>query len=66
MNYIRRTSLAAALALAAGTTSTAVHAALKDGLVAHLAFDGNANDASTKGNNGTAVGEPTYGAGQLG
>ena len=36
-------------------TSTAVHAALKDGLVAHLAFDGNATDASAKGNNGTAV-----------
>ena len=29
MNYIRRTSLAAALALASGITSTAVHAALK-------------------------------------
>ncbi|MFM7803393.1 MAG: LamG domain-containing protein, partial [Verrucomicrobiota bacterium] len=66
MNYIRRTSLAAALALAAGTTSTAVHAALKDGLVSHLAFDGNATDTSTKGNNGTPVGEPTYGAGLLG
>jgi hypothetical protein len=66
MNYIRRTSLAAALALASGMTSTAVHAALKDGLVAHLAFDGNATDASTKANNGTAVGEPTYAAGQLG
>jgi hypothetical protein len=47
-------------------TSTAVHAALKDGLVAHLAFDGNATDASTKANNGTAVGEPTYAAGLLG
>jgi hypothetical protein len=66
MNYIRRTSLAAALALATGMTSTAVQAALKDGLVSHLAFDGNATDASGKGNNGTAVGEPTYGTGLLG
>ena len=66
MNDKRKTSLVAALALASGWMSMPLQAALKDGLVAHLAFDGNATDASTKANNGTAVGEPTYAAGQLG
>ena len=59
MNDKLKTSLVAALALASGVMSLPLQAALKDGLVAHLAFDGNANDTSTKGNNGTAVGEPT-------
>ena len=59
MNDKRKTSLVAVLALASGVMSMPLQAALKDGLVAHLAFDGNATDASTKGNNGTAVGEPT-------
>src|SRR6185436_5235414 len=31
-------------------------AALDDGLIAHYPFNGNANDASTNGNNGTVVG----------
>jgi len=37
-----------------------------DGLVLHLKFDGNMNDASGRNNNGTAVGTPTLVSGQLG
>ncbi len=34
--------------------------------VAHYAFDGNANDATGNGNNGTAVASPTYSTGRFG
>ncbi len=37
-----------------------------NGLVLHLKFDGNLNDASGRGNNGTAVGSPTFVPGQVG
>jgi hypothetical protein len=35
-------------------------------LVLHLKFDGNYTDSSGRGNNGTAVGSPTFVAGQIG
>jgi hypothetical protein len=35
-------------------------------LVLHLKFDGNTEDSSGRNNNGTAVGQPTLGAGMLG
>jgi hypothetical protein len=37
-----------------------------NGLVLHLKFDGNLTDSSGRGNNGTAVGSPTFIAGQVG
>ena len=37
-----------------------------NGLVLHLKFDGNFSDSSGRGNNGTAVGGPTFVAGQIG
>jgi hypothetical protein len=36
-----------------------------NGLVLHLPFDGNAQDSTGRGNNGTPVGGPTYVAGKL-
>lgn len=39
---------------------------ITDDLVVHLKLDGNLNDASSKGNNGTAVGTPTFEAGKIG
>lgn len=40
--------------------------AVTQDLVAHLKFDGNLNDSSGKGNNGTAVGAPSFTAGKVG
>lgn len=37
-----------------------------NGLVLHLKFDGNYNDSSGRGNNGTAVGAPSFVPGQMG
>lgn len=37
-----------------------------NGLVLHLKFDGDYSDSSGRGNNGTAVGAPTFVAGQIG
>jgi hypothetical protein len=39
---------------------------ISDGLVAHLKFDGTYADATGRGNNGTAVGTPTFDAGKFG
>jgi hypothetical protein len=39
---------------------------ITDDLVLHLTFDGNLTDTSGRGNNGTAVGAPGFGAGQIG
>ena len=81
MNDIRRTSLAAALAMATGMMSTSVLASadavqtvgssltdpsvLSSGLVAYLPFDGNYNDL--QGNvTAKAVGSPTFEAGKRG
>lgn len=48
-------------------TSVSVFAgAITEGLVAHLKFDNNLNDASSGGNNGTAVGSPTFVTGLIG
>ncbi len=41
-------------------------AGLKDGLVAYYPFNGNANDESGNGNNGTEYGGLTYANGQIG
>ncbi len=46
--------------------SLSLQATLLDGLVAHLTFDGNANDISGNGNNGTEVNGVTYGNGVFG
>ena len=40
--------------------------AVTQDLVVHLKFDDNLNDASGKGNNGTAVGAPGFAAGKIG
>ncbi len=37
-----------------------------DNLVVHLKFDGNATDSSSRGNNGTEMGTPTYETGKVG
>ena len=37
-----------------------------NGLVLHLKFDGDLTDASGRGNNGTAIGTPTFVTGQMG
>ncbi|MGA2246219.1 MAG: LamG-like jellyroll fold domain-containing protein, partial [Verrucomicrobiota bacterium] len=39
---------------------------LTNDLVLHLTFDGNYNDTSGRGNNGTPVGSPTFVAGKIG
>lgn len=39
---------------------------LTNSLVLHLKFDGDLNDASGRGNHGTAVGEPTFVPGKIG
>jgi hypothetical protein len=56
---------AAALETCALNLVTTVHVDLSSGLVAYYPFNGDANDASTNGNNGTVVGATfqTYGAG---
>jgi hypothetical protein len=46
--------------------STVTFANATNGLVLHLKFDGNYADASGRGNNGTAVGAPTFVPGQMG
>jgi hypothetical protein len=48
------------------TLSPRVLGATTDGLIAHYAFDGNANDVSGNGNNGTPVNGPTYTTGKIG
>ena len=45
---------------------TVVSGAIINGLVAHLTFDGNYSDSSGSGNDGSAVGSPTFQAGLLG
>ncbi len=62
---IRQLAAIAALAVA-GLAPTTTFAALRDDLVVHLAFDGNPNDDSGRGNNGTLVNTPTFAAGTLG
>ena len=49
-------NLKKALGLAVLFCATAVHADLTNGLVAYYPFNGNANDASGKGNDGTVHG----------
>ncbi len=57
-------------AISAGAVITVYHpptfANLTNGLVLHLEFDGNYNDSSGHGNNGTSVGSPTLVSGKIG
>lgn len=62
---IRQLAAIAALSVA-GLAPTTTFAALRDDLVVHLPFDGNPNDNSGRGNNGTLVNTPTFAAGTLG
>ena len=62
---IQQLAVAAALAVSALAPATAL-GALRDDLVVHLPFDGNPNDNSGRGNNGTLVNTPNFGAGPLG
>jgi uncharacterized protein YgiM (DUF1202 family) len=48
------------------TLNPRVLGATTEGLIAHYNFDGNANDATGNGNNGTAINGPTYVAGKIG
>lgn len=52
------TSVVSSVSISAG--------AVTDGLVAHLRFDGDYNDASGANNNASAQGSPTFVAGQIG
>lgn len=56
--------LSGALALTAVVTTTS--AAITDHLVLHLPLDANLSDGSGLGNNGTPVGNITFGAGKIG
>jgi alkaline phosphatase D len=56
--------LAGALAMAGVVTTTS--AAITDHLVLHLPLDANLSDGSGLGNNGTPVGNITFGAGKIG
>jgi CHRD domain/Concanavalin A-like lectin/glucanases superfamily len=62
---IQQLAAATALAVTAFAPATAL-GALRDDLVVHLPFDGNPNDNSGRGNNGTLVNTPTFAAGPLG
>lgn len=49
-----------------GTSSSSGSIDLTSGLVAHYEFEGNANDSSGKGNDGTVFGDVTYNSGVIG
>lgn len=51
---------------AAGLIPLLGYGALQDDLVVHLPFDSNYEDSTSRNNDGTAVGTPTFGAGAIG